>query len=120
MSSLNVATPPLKLYVGAQTAKDSMDPSAVLVGTVAALPAGSTSCGDPVDPKGDPAAAGAQVCDVPLTPDGQAALRRYVQDFRTPFAIVVETSLVAKPGEPLPSGMLTVSVRPTVTFDLLK
>jgi hypothetical protein len=119
-NSLNVATPPLQVFVAAQGAKDSHDPSAVQLGTVASLPAMSTSCADPADPKGDPAAGAAHVCDVPLTAAGQTALSGFVQNFRTPFALIVETTLVAKGGDPVPSGTLTVTVRPTVTFDLLK
>lgn len=119
-NTVNVDLPPIDLYVAASAAKDQNDPSAKLVGTVAKLPARSTACADPADSKGDPASAGAAVCDVKLDDAGQTALATFVKNYKTPFQFIAHAKLVAHGGEPIPTGTIAFSVRPTVSFSVLK
>ena len=120
-NTLNVATPPFDLWVAPQTAMDEHDPSAVKVGSVASLPAGSDACGDMVDSKGDGMAGAQRVCDVPLTTAGQAALQGYIKNYKTaPFNLIVASTFTAHAGEPIPAGMLDFFVRPSVTLSILK
>jgi hypothetical protein len=119
-NTLNVTVPSIDVYVAPAAAKDEADPKAVRLGTVASLPAKSTVCADPKDPKGDPLAMGAQVCDVPITDAGKSALQALAKDYKTPFQVIAHTVMVAMPGTPLPSGMIDFYVRPTVGLSILK
>jgi hypothetical protein len=117
---LNVPTPPIDIYVAPSAARDENDPKATLMATVAMLPAKSMVCGDPAYAAGDPKApAGAPVCSAPLPDAGKTALAAFVKDFKTPFQIIAHTVVVAKPGEPLPSGSISFSARPTVGLKIL-
>ncbi len=119
-NTINVAIPPIDLYVAASAAKDETDPSAKKIGSVSMLPARSAACTDPADPKGDPAANGAAVCDVSLSSDGQTAMAAFVKDYKTPFQFIAHTKIVAHGGDPLPVGSIDFWVRPTVSFSILK
>lgn len=120
-NTVNVALPPIDLYVAPAAAKDENDSRAVQIGSVASLPAKSTACADARDDKGDPAApTGATVCDVKLTPAGELALSGFVKDYKTPFQLIAHAKLVAHAGDPLPTGTLNFFVRPTVSFSVLK
>jgi hypothetical protein len=119
-NTVNVEIPPIDLYVASSAAKDEHDPSAKLVGTVAKLAARSATCGDAPDPKGDPAANGAVVCDVGLKSDGEAALAEFAKNYKTPFQFIAHTKVVAHGGDPLPVGTIDFWVRPTVSFSILK
>jgi hypothetical protein len=122
-NTLDVATPPIQIFVGSDTARTNLaDPSVVQLGSVAPIPAGSTACGDPVDPKGDPMAmAGQTVCDIPLTNAGQSALSAFVQNYKNaPFEIVVDATVTAPGGSNIPAGELDLNVRPSVTLSILK
>jgi hypothetical protein len=116
---LNVPTPPIEIYVAPSAARDEHDPKATLMATVATLPAKSTVCGDPAYAAGDPKASGVPVCSAPLPEAGKAALASFVKDFKTPFQIIAHTVVVAKPGEPVPSGSISFSARPTVGLKIL-
>ncbi|HEX8951734.1 MAG TPA: hypothetical protein VF997_12005 [Polyangia bacterium] len=120
-NQVNVEIPPIDLYVAGAAAKDQNDPSAKLVGTVSKLPPKS-QCTDPADPDGDPVARMqmASVCDVKLTDTGQAALAAYAKDYKTPFQFIAHTKVIARAGEPLPTGVISFYVRPTVQFSILK
>jgi hypothetical protein len=121
-NSLSVATPKVDLYVAAASAKDQNDPSAHLLGSIAPLPAHSTSCADPADsdPKIATASKGMKACDVPLTSAGQTALGEFAKNYKTPFQIIVHTTLTASGGEPIPSGLIDLWVDPVVTFVIVK
>ncbi len=119
-ANLNVAVPPIDLYVAPSAAVDELDPKAEKIGSIAGLPAGASSCLDNVDKDGDSAALMSPVCDVALTESGQAALATYVKAYKTtPFKLIAHTRIVAYGNDPVPSGMLEFVVRPTVTFSLL-
>jgi hypothetical protein len=120
-NTLNVDTPPVELWVAPDTAKDITDPAAVKLGTVASLPARSSTCADKQDAQGDSAAMGKTVCDVPLTDAGTMALQGYVKNYmKAPFQIFVHATLTAPGGSPMPAGMLDLYVRPSVTLSILK
>jgi hypothetical protein len=119
-NTVNVAIPPIDLYVAPAAAKDEHDARAVQIGSVAMLPARSNVCADAADPKRDEAANGAAVCDLKLTPQGDLALAAFVKDYKTPFQFIAHTRLVAHGGEPLPVGSIDFFMRPTVSFSILK
>jgi hypothetical protein len=118
-NSVNVTLPAIDLFVAPSVAKDESDPSAVKVASLAALPPRS-GCVDPADQAGDKLANGAGVCDLPLVSAGETALANFVKNYQTPFQFIAHTKFTLHAGDPLPTGMLTFSVRPTVTFTILK
>jgi len=119
---LNVATPPIELFVAPMAAVDEHDPQATLLGTVATLPAGSTTCTDDVD--GSPAtsvSAGTTVCKVKLNGPGADALGSFVKNFKSaPFQIIAHTIITVAAGTPVPSGTLDFNVQPTVELSIIK
>lgn len=117
-NTLPVATPKIEVYVGPLAAVDERDARAVLLGTIASLPAGSVSCADEIDPEGDSDAQGAQVCRVPLESAGRGALETFVADYKTPFRLLVHATVTAKAGDPIPSGTIAFSVRPSVKLSV--
>jgi hypothetical protein len=118
-NTLNVATPPIQIFVAPEAAKDQNDPDARLLGTVAPLPARSRTCADTHDGDGDPAApSGSPVCDVSLNSDGATQLESYVANYKTPFQVIVHATVTAHGGDPIPSGMIDFSVRPTATIGI--
>jgi hypothetical protein len=117
---VNVALPPIDLWVASSSAKDETDPSAQKIGSMAGLPARSTSCLDAADTAGDPAANGTPVCDLMLLSAGETALGNFVKNYQTPFQFIAHTKFVITAGEPLPTGTISFSVRPTVRFTVLK
>ena len=120
-NKLNVDTPPVDLYVAAAAAMDETDPTAVKLGSIAPIPAGSGRCGDPTDASDPAAKMGQMVCDVPLTDAGQAALAAFIKGYKTaPFKLIVRATVTAKGGDPVPQGTLDVFVRPSVTLSILK
>jgi hypothetical protein len=121
-NTLTVDTPKIDLYVASASAKDEHDPSAVLLGTVAPLPAKSTSCADGTDTDSKIATAskGTKACDVQLTTDGQTALGNFAKNYKTPFQIIVHSILTATGGQPIPAGLIDLWVDPVVTFVIVK
>ena len=117
---VNVEIPPIDLYVASAAAKDENDPSAKLVGTVSKLPAMASQCADSADSEKIAEANGRPVCDVSLSDAGQSALAAFVKDYKTPFQFIAHTKVVAHAGDPLPTGVLSFYVRPTVQFSVLK
>ena len=123
-NDLNVPTPPVDIYVAASTAKDETDPTAVLLGSVASIPAASMNCADPRDTGNEPAANGVPVCSMPLTDAGRAALGSFVKNYKNaPFQVIVKATITATGGTPIPAAPskgLDVFVRPTLTLSVLK
>jgi hypothetical protein len=119
-NSLNVATPPVELYVASQSAKDETDPSAAHLGTVAPLPAGSTVCKDAADSDDLATKAGLQACKVTLKGAGQEALSQFVKNFRqAPFQLIIKATVEVTAGQPIPGGTLGVVVRPRAVLSVL-
>jgi hypothetical protein len=113
-NSLNIATPPIDIYVGPQSVQTETDEGAVLLGTVASLPAGMlTACRN-----GTPGTQAAY-CDMPLSPDGQAALAMLAKSYQTPFNVLVVAHLEVHGGDPIPSGLLDLFVQPSLAFEVI-
>ncbi len=119
-NTFNVALPAVDLFVAPQTAPDESAPKAVRLGQMAMLQARSASCGDSRDTHGDDAAGNAMVCDLPLTDAGRSALASFAKDFKTPFALLVHGKMTVRGGEPIPSGMLDLFVRPRLSIGISK
>lgn len=117
-NTFNVALPAVDVFVAPQTARDEGAPRAVRLGQMAMLPSRSASCGDKRDAQGDTAADTAMVCDLPLTDAGRSALANFAKDFKTPFTVIVHGKMTVRGGEPIPSGMLDLFVRPRISLSI--
>jgi hypothetical protein len=94
-NSLNVATPTISVYVAPPTVLKP-GPDATLIGTIPPVPAGQTSNGEQ---------------NLVFTPDGKAALVKIMTSFKTPFNVLVGSSLLVTSGQPVPMGILQSVVR---------
>jgi len=96
-NTLNVDTPTITVYVAPMSAVkvDPADPQIKAIGTIAPVLAGQTT-------------------DKPLpimfTPTGRAELVNIMSTFKTPFNVLVGSSLVVKAGQPVPMGKLDAVV----------
>ena len=93
-NTLNVDTPELKLYVAPMSVMEPGDPQAKEIGTIEPAIAGMTT-------------AAAQVT---FTPTGKAELIGMMNNFKTPFNIIVGSTLLVQAGQPVPSGKLDAVV----------
>ena len=118
-NDLDLPTPVIEFYVAPTAAHDETDPAATLLSSVAPVPAGSNVCGDPAYAAGDTKAPGSPVCSAPLTSGGKSALAGFVKDYKTRFKLIAHTTIVAHPGDPLPSGSISFDARPTVGLKIL-
>jgi hypothetical protein len=93
-NSLNVGTPTINVYIAPVTVlKPSSD--ATLIGTIPPIAAGQTT--------------GPQSLE--FTPTGKAALVNIMSSFKTPFNVLVGSSLLVTGGQPVPTGILESVVR---------
>jgi hypothetical protein len=92
-NSLNIATPEIKVYVAAMSVLKPNDPSnpATLIGTIPPVPAGQVTS--------SPQA-------LMFTADGKAKLVSMMNAFKTPFNVLVGSSLLVTAGQPVPTGKL--------------
>jgi len=118
-NSLTVATPPIEFYVAPAAAQNEKDMKATLIASIGMVPAKSSACTDTPYPAGDTKAAGLPVCSATLPQAGKDALASFVKDYKTPFQIIAHAIVVARPGDPLPSGSISFSARPTVGLKIL-
>ncbi|TMQ07206.1 MAG: hypothetical protein E6J90_13085 [Deltaproteobacteria bacterium] len=95
-NSLNVATPVINVYVGATTVLKPNDPAnpGTLIGTIPPIPAGQTTTGQ----------------TLMFTPTGKAELIKFMSSFKTPFNVLVGSSLLITAGQPVPTGKLEAVV----------
>lgn len=100
-NTLNVPTPELGLYVAPATVM-VVGPEAVQIGTIAAVPPGQTQALTAID----------------IGPDGQAALAKYMGDYKNPFNIIVGSTIPVTHGSTVPSGRLTAKVKVTAHAQL--
>lgn len=120
-NSLNVPTPPIDVFVAGDAARDESDPSAVKLGSIASLPAGSDACGDTPTTEEPAAQMGKKVCNMQITDAGQRALGDFIKNFKAaPFQLIVRATLRAEGGTPVPAGTIDLFVRPRITFSILK
>jgi hypothetical protein len=94
-NTLNVETPELKLYVAPMSVMDPKSPDAVEIATIPAVGAGAV---------------------VPLTPvmfnaGGKEKLISMMSTYKTPFNVIVGSTLTVSEGQPIPQGKLDAFVR---------
>ena len=92
-NTLNVDTPEMVVYVAPSTVM-TPDARAKRVGTVPPVPAGTTQPGT----------------DITFDPMGKAHLAEFMGDYKTPFNIIVGSSLLVEQGDTIPAGAVTVRV----------
>lgn len=95
-NTLNVDTPELSVYVAPMSVMDPRDPEAKKIGTVAPILAGATT----TTPE-----------DITFTPDGEQALVNVMNNYKTPFNVIVGSTLTVRPGDPVPTGRLDALVK---------
>lgn len=93
-NSLNVATPEMGVWAAPATVMVPGDPGSKRVGTVPSVAAGQTL----------PTTAMA------FAADGKANLASFMGSYRTPFNIVVGSTITLHQGQPVPQGAMTVKV----------
>ena len=94
-NSLNVATPPMQLYVAPISVMDPNDPQAKEIGTIEAAAPGFVTDGPQ---------------DIAFTATGKAELIDMMSTYQTPFNVLVGSTLVVTAGQPVPTGKLAAVV----------
>jgi hypothetical protein len=96
-NTLNVASPPLAVYVAPSGVMSPGDAQAERIGTI------------------PPVAAGIRVpeADVELTADGKDKLAARMKTYNTPFNLIVGADVLIEAGDPMPSGRLVATVKAT-------
>ena len=93
-NSLNFDMPEISLRVGPNAANLATDDGVRSFATIPTIEAEQTG-----------------TTTVTVTPAGKDAMAEFVKDYRTPFKLLADGSLVLKSGDPLPSGQLTATVK---------
>jgi len=94
-NSLNVDTPELTVYVAPMSVMNPKDPQAKPIGVIPAVPAGTTTS--------SPQA-------LMFTPTGRAELIAMMSSYKTPFNIIVGSTLMVTSSSEIPSGKLDAVV----------
>jgi len=96
-NTLNVATPALEVKVAPMSVMDPKSPEAELIGTVPAVPAGTTVDASPIM----------------FTATGKAKLISMMSTYKTPFNVIVGSTLTVAQGQMVPEGKLdaVISIR---------
>jgi len=94
-NTLNVDTPAMEVYVAPMSIMDPKDPMAKHVGTIPSVAAGATV------PTPQP---------MMFTSAGKAELVNIMSTFKTPFNLIVGSTLTVKSGTPVPMGRLEAVV----------
>jgi hypothetical protein len=94
-NTLNVDTPQINLYVAPMSVIKPTDAAARLIGTIAPVPAHQTT----TSPQ-----------PIMFTPTGKADLVNIMSTFKTPFNVLVGSSLLVQAGQPVPAGKLDAVV----------
>jgi hypothetical protein len=94
-NTLNVPTPEMKIYVAPVTVMDPKDPMAKQIGTIPAVEAGMTI----------PSA------KMMFTAMGRENLTATMGNFKTPFNIIVGSTLTMSSGMPVPTGRLDATIK---------
>ena len=94
-NTLNVATPEMTIYVAPISVMEPTDPLAKPIGTIPPVPANTTIL--------TPA-------NIMFTGTGRADLIAAMSTFKTPFNIIVGSTLVVTQGQPVPAGKLDAVV----------
>jgi hypothetical protein len=93
-NTMNVATPDLNIYMAPVTVMNGSDPEAKLVGKINSIPAGFTGRGE-----------------VEFLPGGRENLASYMNDFHTPFNVIVSGTIDVSANESFPMGQIVGSVQ---------
>jgi hypothetical protein len=94
-NTLNVALPPVELFVAPMGTTSASDANAKKFGTVPSTPAGSTVTWGIVT----------------LDPAGQQAFVGFAHAFGTPFVFLARTTVVVPGGTPVPSGGVDITIK---------
>lgn len=94
-NTLTVDTPELTLYVAPISVIKPSDPMAKAIGTIAPVPAGQVTS----SPQ-----------SIMFTAAGKAELVNIMSAFKTPFNVLIGSSVVVKAGQPVPMGKLDAVV----------
>ncbi len=94
-NSLNVDTPELTIYVAPMSVMDPKAPQAKAIGTIAPVRAGQTT----TKPE-----------TIAFTATGKAELVNIMSTFKTPFNVLVGSTLVVHANSPVPAGKLDAVV----------
>jgi hypothetical protein len=94
-NTLNVATPEMKIYVAPMSVMDPKDPQAKEIGTISAVAAGMTT----TSPQ-----------NIAFNAMGKAELVNIMSTFKTPFNVLVGSTIVVRSGTPVPQGKLDAVV----------
>lgn len=99
-NTMNVAVPPLDVYMAPIDVTDSSSPSALRIGTVTSVGPGQT---------------GSQ--ELQTDAAGEANLEMFMSNFRTPFNVIVSSTVNISAGDPVPMGMLQGYVKVSAHAD---
>jgi hypothetical protein len=94
-NTLNVDTPELTVYVAPTSVVTPRDSLATPIGTIASVPAMHTT----TSPE-----------PLVFTPTGRAQLVSIMSSFKTPFNVLLGSSIVVRAGDPVPTGKLDAVV----------
>jgi hypothetical protein len=95
-NTLNVDTPEIGVYVAPMSVMDPTDPMAKKIGTIAPIPAGMTFT---------------TAQDLKFTADGKQQLISSMNNFKTPFNVIVGSQLSITSGTPVPQGRVDAIIR---------
>lgn len=102
VNTLNVATPPLDVYMAPIDVLALPDAAAAKIGTVPAIPAGSRT-----------------TTNIEYVAGGQDAAEVYLSDYTTPFNLLVGGTARFEAGDLVPAGRMVGRVTGTVLADAL-
>jgi hypothetical protein len=94
-NTLNVATPELKVFVAPTSVMDPKSPEATEIGTIPAVEAGATGPAAPLL----------------FNDTGKARLVGMMSTYRTPFNVIVGSTLTVTQGQRVPEGKLDAVIR---------
>lgn len=94
-NTLTIDTPEFTVYVAPSTIMSPGDPEAIAIGTIPGVTSRTMVA----------------LTSVQLTDDGKATLKSFMDEFMTPFNIIVGAELVVGMGDPVPSGAMTANVQ---------
>ncbi|HEV7556972.1 MAG TPA: hypothetical protein VGO00_16010, partial [Kofleriaceae bacterium] len=94
-NSLNVATPKMLLFIAPMSVMDPNDPMAKEIGEIDPVQAGATTSGPQ---------------PIAFTDTGKADLQAIMATFKTPFNVIIGSTLEVTSGDPVPMGKLDAVV----------
>lgn len=100
-NSLNLDTPELSVYFGPTSITSPNDAAAELVGTIPSVQAGQIG-----------------VRPVTFSANGRAVVKKFMDDYRTPFRVLIYSVVVVRGGQDSPNGRLVGQVTATATVGL--